>query len=55
MMYFLEILAIGLILLGILYEDVLIEIEDLLWWCIKNPRKALAGVFKWYSNRKGEL
>lgn len=52
MMYFLEFLAIGLILLGILFEEDLIEFEDLLWWYIKNPKKALTGINKWYCNRK---
>lgn len=52
MMYFLEFIAVGLILLGILFEDDLIELEDFIWWCIKNPRKTLVGVSKWFYNRK---
>lgn len=51
-MYFLEFLAIGLIMLGILFEEDLIEFEDLLWWCVKNPRKVFAGISKWAYNRK---
>lgn len=47
MMYFLEFLAIGLIVLGILFEEDLVEFEDIIIYCIKHPKKVTRNIINW--------
>lgn len=41
---FFEIAVVLLIAYGILHEEELIEFENVIWWAIKNPSKAINNI-----------